>query len=289
MRTLETLEKHSPEIIDEELTRHFEEELEEIREGTKDGPQVLEEAKIPLDKTLKKFKKEEKEVGAELISAHREEQDVQNTLFACPICKAGTLKIKFSPKNKGKFIGCDKYPDCTFTAALPKTGFPKPAEKNCEHCNAPMLMIVRKGPPILECINPSCPVRQKMEAAQQQMAKANGEGKPCPNCKTGKMILRNGRYGMFLGCDQYPKCKTIINLPKSKEEQQEHEEQKKLAAAAGEGKTCPKCGEGHLKLRASARGYFLGCDRYPKCKTIVKIEGANGDDKKGGKEEEKEE
>ncbi len=280
IQTIQTLEKHSPDIIDQELTRHFEEELEEIREGAKDGPQVLEEAKGPLDKTLKKFKKDEKEVGAELIEAHRNEQDLQNTLFACPVCKSGTLKVKFSPKNKGKFIGCDKYPECTFTAPLPKLGFPKPADKNCEHCGAAMLMVVMKGrPPLVTCINPTCPERVKQEKAQTKMAKANGEGEPCPNCKEGTMRLKNGRFGMFLGCDRYPKCKTIINIPKSKEEQKELEAQKLLAADAGEGKPCPKCGEGHLKLRQSARGYFLGCDRYPKCKTIVKIEEQNGKEK----------
>lgn len=275
MSTVVTLEKHAPEIIDEALTRHFEEELEEIREKKKDGPTILKEATAELDRILKKFKKQEKEVGKELIDAHRTEQDNQATLFACPVCKQGTLKIKFSPKNKGKFIGCDRYPECEFTAPLPKMGLPKAAEKACEHCGAEMLMVVQKRrPPTVSCINPSCPERQKMEKAQQRMAKENGEGTKCPNCENGTMVLKNGRFGMFLGCDQYPKCKTIINIPKSKEEQRELEEQKVLAAKAGEGKPCPKCGEGVLKMRQSARGYFLGCSLYPKCKTIVKI----GDD-----------
>jgi len=274
MRTIETLEKHAPEIVDEELTRHFEEELDEIREGKKTGQQVLDEAKVPLDKTLKKFKKDEKEVGAELILAHREEQDVQNTLFACPVCKQGTLKIKFSPKNKSKFIGCDKYPDCTFTAPLPKIGLPKPSGKECEHCHAQMLMILQaRRPPMITCINPGCPERLKMEKAQTKMAKANGEGETCKVCGKGTMVIKNGRFGMFLGCDQYPKCKTIVNIPKSKEEQKELAEVKKLAVAAGEGKPCPNCKDGKLKLRQSARGPFLGCDKYPKCKTVVKING----------------
>ncbi len=279
VRTLGILEKHSPEILDEELTRTFEEELEEIRSGEKTGEQILKEAEGPLTKTLTRFKRDAKEVGAELIEAHREEQDAQATLFPCPVCKEGTLKIKFSPKNKGRFIGCDKYPDCEFTAPLPKTGLPKPAEKRCEHCGAGMLMVVRKGrAPSVTCINPACPERQRIEREQEKLAKRNGEGKPCPNCKEGTLVLKNGRFGMFLGCDQYPKCKTIVNIPKSKEEQKRLEEQKALAADAGEGKPCPKCGEGTLKLRYSARGYFLGCSRYPKCRTIVKIGKPSADD-----------
>ena len=163
-------------------------------------------------------------------------------------------------------------------------GFPKAAGKTCAHCGAEMLMIVQKGrPPSVMCINPQCPERQKMEQAQQKMAKAQGEGEKCLVCKQGTMVLKNGRFGMFLGCDRYPECKTIINIPKSKEEQTAQEAQKKLAAASGEGQKCPKCGEGVLKLRFSSRGYFLGCSRYPKCKTIVKING-NGTEENEKKE-----
>jgi DNA topoisomerase-1 len=239
--TIDTLEKYSPEIIDEELTRHFEDELEHIREKQTDGDAVLKRAEGELDKVLGKFKKNEAAVGKELLEAHREEQDQAATLFACPKCKTGTLKIKFSPKNKSKFIGCDAYPDCDFTAPLPATGMAKPAGKECEECGTGMLMIVRRGrPPSIECINPECPARKRVEKEQQKMAKETGEGQPCPNCEKGKLVVKNGRYGMFLGCDQYPKCKTIVNIPKSKEEQEKLEEEKKLAKASGEGQKCPK-------------------------------------------------
>jgi DNA topoisomerase-1 len=162
---------------------------------------------------------------------------------------------------------------------------PKVSDKTCEYCGTPMLMFLRKGrPPAMECINPECPERKRTEKAQQGLAKATGEGETCPNCKQGRMVLKKGRFGMFLGCDRYPDCKTIINIPKSKEEQRELTVQKALAADAGEGMPCPKCGEGVLRLRQSARGYFLGCSRYPKCKTIVKIKNGkeeNNDGKEG--------
>ncbi len=263
----------APEILDEELTKHFEDEMEQIRDGDKKGDEVIDEAKDTLVKILTKFKKGEKKTGEGLIEARKLERDITETLFPCFVCKVGMLRIRFSPKTKSRFIGCDKYPDCSFTSPMTKGGMPKPADKNCESCNTPMLMTIRKGmPPLTECINPKCPLRVEKDAAQQVMAKQNGEGKPCPKCGKGKLILKNGRFGMFLSCDLYPECKTIVNVPKSKEDQVEFEKQKVLAVAAGEGKPCPKCGEGHLKLRSSARGYFLGCDKYPKCKTLVKIE-----------------
>ncbi|MFW5879615.1 MAG: topoisomerase DNA-binding C4 zinc finger domain-containing protein, partial [bacterium] len=33
-------------------------------------------------------------------------------------------------------------------------------------------------------------------------------------CGKGKMVYRKGFYGAFLGCDNYPKCKTIKQIPK---------------------------------------------------------------------------
>ena len=36
--------------------------------------------------------------------------------------------------------------------------------------------------------------------------------KVTPNCKKGKMILRKSFYGEFLGCDNYPRCKTMMKI-----------------------------------------------------------------------------
>lgn len=33
----------------------------------------------------------------------------------------------------------------------------------------------------------------------------------CPNCG-GQMVLRDGRYGKFLGCDNFPRCKGSRNV-----------------------------------------------------------------------------
>src|SRR3989338_7346974 len=37
----------------------------------------------------------------------------------------------------------------------------------------------------------------------------------CPNCKGGKLMVRRGKFGRFIGCDKYPECKTLFNIPKS--------------------------------------------------------------------------
>ena len=44
----------------------------------------------------------------------------------------------------------------------------------------------------------------------------------------------------------------------------------------GGARKCPECGQGELKVRRGKFGYFLGCDRYPECKHIEKIEKKTG-------------
>ncbi len=69
----------------------------------------------------------------------------------------------------------------------------------------------------------------------------------CPECGA-KMVIRESRYGKFLGCSKYPECtakmpiKKDLNIP------------------------CPKCEEGSIVEKKSKKGkVFYGCDKYPEC------------------------
>jgi len=85
----------------------------------------------------------------------------------------------------------------------------------------------------------------------------------CPNC--GKdMILRKGRFGSFLGCSDYPECKTTQKLDN------EGNPLPPKAPPKPSGIKCYKC-NGELVIRESKRGPFLGCGKFPKCRTIISI------------------
>ena len=90
----------------------------------------------------------------------------------------------------------------------------------------------------------------------------------CPTCGR-KMLLREGRYGRFLGCSGYPKCKTVLNEDGSARDEN---------SAEGEvtDQKCPKCGK-PMVVRTSKFGKFLGCSGYPKCKTTLPLPGASGE------------
>jgi len=93
----------------------------------------------------------------------------------------------------------------------------------------------------------------KKNIPSQKVAKPL-EGEFCPECG-GQLLLRKGRYGEFIACSNFPKCKYTRRLdgvepPKPKETDI----------------VCEKCGS-KMVIKTSRKGEeFLACSNYPKCK-----------------------
>ena len=213
IKTIEVLEKYCPKIIDEELTRHFEDEMENIRERRQKGTAVLKEAKEAIGKIIEDFKKEEKKIGEGLLSAYKDTRDEMSFIGKCPGCKEGNLQLR---KGKfGAFVACNKYPQCRTTFSLPRNALIKPAKKQCEVCHFPMVASIKRGKkPMDFCLNPKCKSKHvDGKAGEEAKAVAKGEiEKPCPTCNEGKIVLRKSIYGGFYGCSNYPKCKFTQRL-----------------------------------------------------------------------------
>ena len=212
IQTVETLEKYCPSILDQQLTRHFEEEMDEIQEHKKKPKEVLEEAKEVLTKILTVFKKHDKKIGEELIGANREAQQIASTIGPCPKCKhEGTLMLK---RGKfGLFIACSKYPDCEKTFKIPAGALIKPTDKTCSVCDHPIIQVIKKARrPVQFCLNVNCPSKHEGVTAKEIADLVSGKKtKPCPTCKA-LLIVRKSVYGTFLGCSTFPKCKYIERL-----------------------------------------------------------------------------
>jgi len=217
IETVTMLEKHSPIIVDEKLTAEFEEDMQKIREGKEKQEAVLERAKKILNKLMGHFKKNEKKIGVEILESIRETIQAAHYMGHCPKCKDGNLSLR---KGKyGRFAACDKYPDCKTTFHLPKVAFIKYTGKQCEACNHPMIEAGVGRSKRINCLNPDCPTK-RAEGEADAIAK-NKKVFPeqdmlCPTCKEGKMILRKSFYGEFLGCDNYPKCMTMMKIKDGK-------------------------------------------------------------------------
>jgi DNA topoisomerase-1 len=164
------MEKYSPIIIDEALTRHFEKEMEAIVESkkaqTEKQEKIINEAKNTITNIIKQLSENENKLGKELIGAQDEiiqQQREENTLNQCPNCKKGNLRILYNKKFKRYFVGCSNYPECKTTFSLPP-GMIKNPHKVCEHCSFPKLLRIQKGKRPWEfCFNVNCPSRKERE------------------------------------------------------------------------------------------------------------------------------
>jgi len=120
------------------------------------------------------------------------------------------------------------------------------------------------------------PFMEKISAGKtgiKSLKTATPIGERCPECGS-ELVLRKGRYGEFIACSNFPKCKYSRNVAKDNEKSAEtgsataakpKRELKKLDVP------CPKCG-GEIVERFSRRGKFYGCANYPKCDFISNYE-----------------
>ena len=160
------LNKYSPIIIDEKLTRDFELDMDNIQrmhdksKQEKKEKEIIEKAKTTITNISKDFEKHKNKVGEELVEAnaeYREQQRRENAIRKCPKCGKGDLSINYSKKTRRFFVSCNAYPDCKNTYSLPPNGQITKSDKVCEECGWPMLTRLSKGKkPWTFCFNPDC-------------------------------------------------------------------------------------------------------------------------------------
>ncbi len=99
--------------------------------------------------------------------------------------------------------------------------------------------------PYVQCTQANKPDCGYKKSLRQQRAPDRPSDQICQECGA-PMVIKTGRFGEFLACTKYPKCKHTRPLPL--------------------GVKCPKCGTGDMVERRSKRGRtFFGCSRYPDC------------------------
>jgi DNA topoisomerase-1 len=99
-----------------------------------------------------------------------------------------------------------------------------------------------------EFYGPFAEALEKADEAIPKMEQIEYVGRECPDCEDGQLIVRWGRYGKFIGCNNFPKCRhTEPWLDKI-------------------GVKCPDCETGEVVRRRTKRGRpFYGCSTWPDC------------------------
>ena len=134
----------------------------------------------------------------------------------------------------------------------------EPSDYTCPQCGKPMVYRWSKSGRYLACTGwPECKTTFPVDAEGRKLQQTRVDI-ACPKCGA-VMVLRRGRYGPFLSCSRYPDCDGLVNL--------DRRGRVKLPAAPPleVDLTCPKCGK-PLYLRRSARGPWLSCSGFPRCR-----------------------
>lgn len=185
---IDTLKEYSEDITSEELTRQFETELEGIMEDKITKDKVIEEAKVEVSSILDDIEKNKLKIGEHLYEAYQESRIVGE-------CKCGgNLVLKYSPRTKGTFVGCSAYPKCKITYPIPRGT--NVLKSKCEKCKLPMISFGK--PRQRACLDPKCG-REGREPSNEVVG-------VCPQCGN-QLLKRMGRYGEFIGCSGFPKCR----------------------------------------------------------------------------------
>ncbi|MGL2575524.1 type I DNA topoisomerase [Helicobacter pylori] len=102
------------------------------------------------------------------------------------------------------------------------------------------------------------PFMDKIEAGKKNIISQKVHektGQSCPKCG-GELVKKNSRYGEFIACNNYPKCKYVKQT-----ENADNEATQEL---------CEKCG-GEMVQKFSRNGAFLACSNYPECKNTKSL------------------
>ncbi|MCB9839168.1 MAG: type I DNA topoisomerase [Phycisphaeraceae bacterium] len=136
---------------------------------------------------------------------------------------------------------------------------PAPKEYRCADCGADMVYRFGKSGRFLSCSRyPDCKYASPCDREGRPQPIENANVK-CHQCGA-PMIKRTGRFGPFFGCSAYPECDGILKADK---------QGRPLAPQPPALETdipCPKCQDRMLNLRNGARGPWLSCSGFPKCR-----------------------
>ncbi len=102
------------------------------------------------------------------------------------------------------------------------------------------------------------PFMDKIEAGKKNIISQKVHektGESCPKCG-GELVKKNSRYGEFIACNNYPKCKYV--------------KQTENANDGAKQELCEKCG-GEMVQKFSKNGAFLACNNYPECKNAKSL------------------
>jgi DNA topoisomerase-1 len=212
-----------PDIMEVAFTAQMEESLDEIEEGERKWVETVRDYYGRFAKDLKR--------------AHREMDDLKKgkpTEETCPQCGEGQLLERWG--RFGRFLACERYPDCKYTRNVGESAQPEPqpAGMDCPSCGRAMVYKEGRFGRFIACSGyPECKTTRPITI-----------GVACPQegCGGELTVRRSKRGRPYYGCANYPTCRFVVW-------------QRPVTVP------CPKCGAPFLVERGSRGKRLLACWR----------------------------
>jgi len=242
------LTEHFTKYVDYGFTANLEDDLDAVSRGEKEWIPLMHSFWNPFNSLIhdKEESVQRKDVTQEAIDE------------ACPEC-GSPLSIRLG--RNGRFIGCTKYPECTYTRNLGNDNEPVPEteiveNRLCPLCNSPLVIKSGRYGKFIGCSGyPKCKHIEPLEKPQDT-------GVECPQCRQGTILKRKSKSGkVFYSCSGYPKCTYALWNPPIAEE-------------------CPSCHWPVLTIKETKRRGAEKVCPQPDCKYATPYEG-NPEDANG--------
>ncbi|PQV43406.1 DNA topoisomerase I [Methanohalophilus euhalobius] len=123
---VEGLENYAPTITRPDMTSTLEEDMDRIAEGNISEEKVLQQSRDMLKDVFKELEENREKISESLREGLRKDKIIGK----CPDC--GCDLIVRRSRRGSRFIGCEGYPDCTFSLPLPKSGHILVTDKTCD-------------------------------------------------------------------------------------------------------------------------------------------------------------
>ncbi|WP_313692218.1 DNA topoisomerase I [Halorarum halobium] len=233
---VEASETFADRIVSDEMTAQLEADMQAIAAGEKGYEEVTRESREILETVFDGLTESSDEVGDMLQKSLKADK----RLGPCPDCGEDLLVRK--SRHGSYFVGCDGYPDCTYTLPLPSTGKPLILEEECEeHGLSHVKMLAGRKTFVHGC--PQC----KADEADEEEDEVIGVCPECGEAEGGELAIKRLRSGSRLvGCTRYPDCDYSLPLPRRGEIEITDE-------------TCEEHDLPHLVVHSGDEPWELGC------------------------------
>ncbi|MGC8547411.1 MAG: DNA topoisomerase I [Candidatus Micrarchaeia archaeon] len=163
------LSSYAPEIIDENLTRKLEIDMDKVMHGLTTKEAVIDEGKSIITEAIHEFEQHEQEIGKALLNGVIESEKPV-VLGKCPNC-GGDLLL-FHSSNGKNFARCSNWPKCNTSYPLPANATIVPTGKVCDLCHTPIVKVFMRGKVFTMDLDPNCPSKKDWKKKSEAKSRA---------------------------------------------------------------------------------------------------------------------